>query len=146
MTQFMVLFPCSFGVVFIVIGIGICCRLRRKMDRYSEGDGRAEGNERAAVVEFGNMLPRSRGNPRLQHELRHLYHGDSEYRQHRGNHYAHEQPVMAAVADVQPCVGLVVTESQGEASSTEQNSIEYGEAVYVSLPDVDLTSKASHCP
>ncbi|KAG5471403.1 hypothetical protein LSCM1_01488 [Leishmania martiniquensis] len=129
MPQYMVLFPCGFGLVSIVVGIAFCCCLSRKMDRNDEGDGSAEGREGVDAAAFGNRLPRIDGHTASPYELHDRRHGG-------------EQPVVAVVADRQPCIGIVVPAYQGGAPSTSLDAIDYGEAVYVSVSDIYPTSKA----
>lgn len=136
------IFTFFFFCASILFAIFLCaissCILRRSQEGH---DG--EGREVTEAVGSGNMLGYSYGNPRAGYETQYpnSYHG--VYQQHHGRLYGHERPLMAVVVGRRPCVGMVASSDQGSATSTDRESVEYGEAVYLPRPDNDLTKKLS---
>lgn len=135
---FMFFFFCASVVFAIFLCTVSSCMLRRSHEGH---DG--EGREVTEAVGSGNMLGHSYGNPRVRYEPQYPNGYYGVYQQHHGRLYGHERPLMAVVAGQRPCDGMVLSGNQGSATSTGQEPVEYGEAVYLPRPDSDLTKKLS---
>ncbi|CAJ1031587.1 hypothetical protein IOCL2690_000652600 [Leishmania lindenbergi] len=124
-----------FLLISIVVAVFFLGFLYYIMSKDDEELDRAETPEAGAEVDPGNRLTHDYGNSRVLYEPHYLQSYESEYQQHHLGSHSHEQPVMAIVREGQPNVGIVVADGLVGSPLTARDSVEYGEAVYMSEPD-----------